>query len=105
MMDVMGNVDALHAIGGKTAISFSRPGQPFFLFSSKNLSGSDLAKLLTPFEKPNVVLAEGVYGLPTDWLAQGKGRQSLSVQGQADLAPRTGVPSGYEECCELPRFP
>jgi hypothetical protein len=82
MMDVMGNCDALPANGGTTAVTFSHPGQPFYIFTSRSSSGTELAKLLAPFEKPNVLLAEGVYGLPSDWLAQGKSGNPYVYKGK-----------------------
>ena len=35
------------------------------------VAGDALAAALKPFERPNVVLSEGVYTIPTDWLQKG----------------------------------
>lgn len=68
MMDVMGNTADLPSRRGKTALKLAEPWVPVYLYSKKGSSGEALVKALSPFERPRLVLSEGVYTLPDDWL-------------------------------------
>ena len=70
-MDVMGNTEPLAPRDGIATLALTDVNRPWYIYD-QSLSGAQLLALFKPFEKPNVVLAPGVYGLPEDWAAKGK---------------------------------
>lgn len=80
-MDIMGNTEALPATDGKTVLTFAQAGRPVYLFKP-HWSGAEFAKLLNRLAKPNVLLAEGVYGLPDDWMAKGQEGNPFIFRGK-----------------------
>lgn len=69
-MDIMGGSEALPQRDGAAVLAFAEAKRPWYVFKP-GLPARDLLELFKPFEQPNVVLGEGAYGLPTDWLARG----------------------------------
>lgn len=66
-LDVMGNQMPLVAAKGKSPLKLTGDQKPCYVFSSKGISGDELAKALIALKKDDRVVADGVYRLPPVW--------------------------------------
>jgi len=105
VMDVMGNSIELPSSRGKTKLSLGEPWTPVYVYSRSGASGEALARALAPFERPSLVVSEGVYTLPTDWLALGEKGNPYLYKGRPIWTLGRVYPPDPTKVSNYRRFP